>query len=740
MIDNFQCPWPGPRPYDISDGYYFLGRENEILEINRQIFRSQLTILSAESGAGKTSLLRAGLIYRILQERSEDQTIKPVLLLNKWVGSTNSPLEQIFEDALVTAINSYDQISKIDEKITNSSFLKAQAEKEYQLLHSVRAGQNFLEHLVNLSDDPRMGGVILIMDQFEEIIRSGRKNCDRALSLISKIYQQEPRVTLVISLRQEFEPKLRSLESQIGGLFKRTMHLDPMVTKTARKVITEMPKIITNLEITPPVDDYLLDLISKDEKVVNIENESVQFGAEEDPVNLLRLQAILREVYEYAYHQNKDKNEVTIDLKTVTNFENQFEKGELVNQSLTRWIEKALNTESSDWVDRISELQTGKLIFPKHIKQLFELPQEITSGLVQRLAASLSRYMSSGGLKTSVEQYGLLFNALERDLRRLFKDFEQQDWEITVVPYPSAERTNKENADTEDILYNLSGSAYLKGWTNTQTFENLIAIFFETILRLEEQNIIKEIQTHNGLFFELTHDGLGEPFNTWAKKQMDTWEECVSSLTINRGVDFVINNEVREGFCTVERNRWKGCYIKPYYVGKVLRNIKFISSELIGCVFEECNFQGVQFFDCDLDGTIFINCRFEPNPETNEPTLFDTCRATGLTFSSPEGQHSVFNNVIFKKCSFKQFNLQDIVLEGDIILDQGTNLVQAQFIKITAAENCLMSKIKMNDETGTLQYCIWDEQSAWVLDIQKYMVSLTGNAKVTTSGPLFNVK
>ncbi len=54
--------------FDPKDADIFFGREQEIRQLQRKFYRARLLILHGESGTGKTSLIRAGLIPRLPSE------------------------------------------------------------------------------------------------------------------------------------------------------------------------------------------------------------------------------------------------------------------------------------------------------------------------------------------------------------------------------------------------------------------------------------------------------------------------------------------------------------------------------------------------------------------------------------------------------------------------------------------------------------------------------------------------
>ena len=69
--NNDKCPWKGPLPCEEKDAKRFFGRTQDLRELFQKVRTQELTILTADSGAGKTSLVNAGLIpaLRLWRER-----------------------------------------------------------------------------------------------------------------------------------------------------------------------------------------------------------------------------------------------------------------------------------------------------------------------------------------------------------------------------------------------------------------------------------------------------------------------------------------------------------------------------------------------------------------------------------------------------------------------------------------------------------------------------------------------
>jgi hypothetical protein len=68
-------PYVGPRPFERPDAALFFGREADSLELMSLVIASRVVLVYAASGAGKTSLMNAGLVP--LLEREEHFDVLP---------------------------------------------------------------------------------------------------------------------------------------------------------------------------------------------------------------------------------------------------------------------------------------------------------------------------------------------------------------------------------------------------------------------------------------------------------------------------------------------------------------------------------------------------------------------------------------------------------------------------------------------------------------------------------------
>ncbi len=68
LTNHSRPPFPGLRPFQAEDAEWFFGRERHIQEIIRKLLSFRFVSVVGSSGSGKSSLLRAGVIPRLLEK------------------------------------------------------------------------------------------------------------------------------------------------------------------------------------------------------------------------------------------------------------------------------------------------------------------------------------------------------------------------------------------------------------------------------------------------------------------------------------------------------------------------------------------------------------------------------------------------------------------------------------------------------------------------------------------------
>lgn len=145
-------PWLGLFSYTEETRAYFHGRDEETAELARRVQRKLLTVLFGQSGLGKTSLLRAGLVPRL---RNEGYC--PVYVRVDYAPDSPPPAEQI-KDAIFKASTAAGHWTQSGSAVHGESLWE------------------FMHHRGDLlrDADGRTLMPLLIFDQFEEVFTLGQ--------------------------------------------------------------------------------------------------------------------------------------------------------------------------------------------------------------------------------------------------------------------------------------------------------------------------------------------------------------------------------------------------------------------------------------------------------------------------------------------------------------------------------------------------------------------------------------
>jgi conflict system STAND superfamily ATPase/TIR domain-containing protein/SIR2-like protein len=152
-----ESPWLGLRSFSEDARGYFFGRDAELDDLYERVLHRPLTVFFGQSGLGKTSLLRAGLVPRL-----RDTGFLPVVLRLGWSENDPAPEEQVLTE-LRAALN-----AASDARWRTAADFPAGLTL-WQLLHDRARG------FLPTSGTPASPRVVLLFDQFEEIFTLGQR-------------------------------------------------------------------------------------------------------------------------------------------------------------------------------------------------------------------------------------------------------------------------------------------------------------------------------------------------------------------------------------------------------------------------------------------------------------------------------------------------------------------------------------------------------------------------------------
>ena len=217
--DSPRCPYVGLVPYSEEDAHFFFGRENEREIITANLFASRLTVLYGASGVGKSSVLRAGVVYHLRQraKRNLDERGRPefaVVYFNSWI-----------DDPLIGLVN---EVRKAVAQAMNCDPADLSP-----------PGRQLDETLENLAD--RVAGhLLIILDQFEEYFQYHQQEgigTGFARQFSKAVNRPDLRANFVVSTREDALAKLDRFKGAIPELFENRYQVRHLSREAARAAI-----------------------------------------------------------------------------------------------------------------------------------------------------------------------------------------------------------------------------------------------------------------------------------------------------------------------------------------------------------------------------------------------------------------------------------------------------------------------------------------------------------------------
>ena len=194
------CPFRSLRPFQAGDSDLFFGRDEFAADAAGTISRSDYTVVSGPSGAGKTSLMNAAVIPELGRQGHAVITVRPLDRDSLW-------------EAMAAAVAGKDFPAGMDMRRPGASFDQRRSEAQ---LKEDFAGETVQSRVRRLCGCLGADRVVVVVDQSEEVLRAGGPRA-RAfgwdLGQIPSVRHPEgrPFARVVMVVREDDEAQLRSL-------------------------------------------------------------------------------------------------------------------------------------------------------------------------------------------------------------------------------------------------------------------------------------------------------------------------------------------------------------------------------------------------------------------------------------------------------------------------------------------------------------------------------------------------
>ncbi|HYK02291.1 MAG TPA: hypothetical protein VE974_11080 [Thermoanaerobaculia bacterium] len=232
-------PYVGPRPFEREDENKLFGRDEEIRELLAIITATPITLLYAQSGAGKTSLLKAKL--QPLLERRPCEVYGPLRVASP--ESSKSGVKNVYTfNALSSFTGPNIRRPLRMASATLTEFLEKQPKPE------VRRGAIRM---------PR----VLLFDQFEDLFTRYPERWEdrgRFFEDVTAALAADPRLRIVFGMREEYLASFESYAPDLPTTSIARFRLERL-RRTAAAEAVEKPLEGTNVRFKPRALEKLLN-------------------------------------------------------------------------------------------------------------------------------------------------------------------------------------------------------------------------------------------------------------------------------------------------------------------------------------------------------------------------------------------------------------------------------------------------------------------------------------------------
>jgi hypothetical protein len=232
-------PYLGPQPFQREHGSVFFGRLGELQQLHTMVLSNPVVLLYAASGAGKTSLLNAGLIP--LLEKQDDFQVLPIARVTSPEPDGDAPLEaNPYVRGVLSSWLPEGEIPLQAPDLTLADFLDRQVHPE--------APEGWAA--------PRL----LVIDQLEEVftLQPHRwQHRNEFFSQLGAAIEADPLLRVVLAIREDYTYELEPQRVRLPGRLKARFRLELLREPAALEAVVK-PLKGTGREFAPGVAEQLV--------------------------------------------------------------------------------------------------------------------------------------------------------------------------------------------------------------------------------------------------------------------------------------------------------------------------------------------------------------------------------------------------------------------------------------------------------------------------------------------------
>jgi hypothetical protein len=485
-------PYPGPRPFNHQEHAIFAGRDHELAELTSLIVAHRVVLLHAQSGAGKTSIVNAGLAHSLAER---DARFLPVARVGIPVP-TDIPISEIANVyTFSVGCDILPEIPQTDPWRRGATLLGTFAR---------------LPPVVDEAGDPRL--TVCAFDQFEELftVHPARwADREKFFDEVASLCQERRDIHILFVLREDFLASFNQLAGRLpeGG---RTCYRIERLREEEAVAAIRKPLNATPLAFGPSVAETMardlmrITVASTAGEVVGVQGEFVE------PVQL--------QVVCYNLLERLPPATTTITLELYRKFGDPDEALEsFYEQALAAALASTSIDEGQlrDWFER-------SLITPAGTRGLVYQDRHTTGGIPNRVVEVLEqRHIVRPEIRSGSRWYELTHDRFIRPVQRANLAWKTRLWsgsfeaKYATAIHSAVSRTGVREVDLRGYLDTLvaasgcgqsrpapgaTGSPVSGGGVPPQVSESVLDL-------LVEAGLLRREPTEGQVLYSPLHDG-----------------------------------------------------------------------------------------------------------------------------------------------------------------------------------------------------------------------------------------
>ena len=274
QLNKENNPYRGLEPFEEKHARLFFGREQVIEQLAAQICQAkELTVVTGISGSGKSSLVKAGLIPYLKQNRQYQwQILEPIRpgknpdkALARLVAQLDPNVAQQTSDTALL-----DRYKNNSDKLINTCQVWSRQNPNSRLLLVIDQFEELITMAVkqkpaSQQKTSRLAGLKsklrLVKPESEQDIEEDSKQWQDFIELLAIILAKCSQINLVITLRSDFEPRFQN--SAFGAIWTDARFVVPPMRSDELRDAVEKPAAEQALYFEPPeLVDRLVDEVA----------------------------------------------------------------------------------------------------------------------------------------------------------------------------------------------------------------------------------------------------------------------------------------------------------------------------------------------------------------------------------------------------------------------------------------------------------------------------------------------